>query len=171
MSQPTPLGASWRGLAAGAIGTAAMDLLQFYRYRRGGGQTGFVEQEFTPGLSSFEEAPAPAKIGKRVVEGVFQHEVPDRRAALVNNVMHWSYGIGWGMPYAIVVGSIGSLPTVRSGAAFGSIVWASDYVLLPLAKLYEPIWKYDAKTLADDLTSHVAYGVATAIAFRLLSPD
>lgn len=119
-SQLTPLGASWRGLAAGAIGTAAMDLLQFYRYRRGGGQTGLVEQEFTPGLSSFEEAPAPAKIGKRVVEGVFEHEVPDRRAALVNNVMHWSYGIGWGMPFATVAGSIGSLPTVRSGAAFGS---------------------------------------------------
>ena len=170
MTNPTPLGAVWRGLAAGVVGTAAMDLLQFYRYKRGGGDSGFIEQEFTPGLTTFEEAPAPAQIGKRLIEGVFDRQIPDRRAALVNNLTHWSYGISWGIPYGIVAGSASAPPPVRCGAAFGSIVWAGDYVLLPLAGLYEPIWKYDAKTLADDLASHVVYGVTAAIAFRLLSP-
>ena len=34
----TPLGAVGRGLAAGAVGTLAMDLLLYARYRRGGGK-------------------------------------------------------------------------------------------------------------------------------------
>jgi hypothetical protein len=42
-------------------------------------------------------------------------------------------------------------------------------VILPAAKLYKPIWDYDAKTLANDLSAHLVYGFATAIARRLLS--
>jgi len=42
-------------------------------------------------------------------------------------------------------------------------------VILPAAKLYKPIWDYDVKTLADDLSGHLVYGVATAAALRLLS--
>ena len=42
-------------------------------------------------------------------------------------------------------------------------------MILPAAKLYKPIWEYDAKTLVDDLTGHLAYGLATAAAMRLLS--
>jgi hypothetical protein len=37
-----------------------------------------------------------------------------------------------------------------------------------LAKLYKPIWEYDAKTLAKDLSAHFAYGLGTAATFRLL---
>jgi hypothetical protein len=37
------------------------------------------------------------------------------------------------------------------------------------ARLYKPIWEYDAKTLAEDLTAHLVYGFATATAMRLLS--
>jgi len=43
-------------------------------------------------------------------------------------------------------------------------------VVLPAAKLYKPIWKYDAKTLAKDLSGHLVYGLATATALRVLSP-
>ena len=46
---------------------------------------------------------------------------------------------------------------------------ASSYAVLPLAKLYKPIWEYDRKTLAKDLSAHLAYGLATAAAFRLLT--
>jgi hypothetical protein len=42
-------------------------------------------------------------------------------------------------------------------------------MVLPLAKLYEPIWKYDLKVLANDLSAHHLYGLTTAAAFRLLS--
>ncbi|MEU7095548.1 hypothetical protein [Kitasatospora aureofaciens] len=48
-------------------------------------------------------------------------------------------------------------------------MWLSGYVVLPIAGLHKPIWTYDAKTLGDDLTAHLAYGVGTSSAFWLLS--
>jgi hypothetical protein len=36
-------------------------------------------------------------------------------------------------------------------------------------KLYEPIWAYDRKTLADDLSAHLVYGLATAAALQAMA--
>jgi uncharacterized membrane protein YagU involved in acid resistance len=119
-------------------------------------------------VTSWEQAPAPAHVGKRLVEGLFGIELPPTRAGLVNNLMHWGYGIFNGAQYGIVAASLPT-PRIRYGLAFGATVWASDYVILPAAKLYKPIWDYDAKTLANDLSAHLVYGLATATAMRLLS--
>jgi hypothetical protein len=163
----TPLGAIVRGLVAGAIGTAAFDAFLFARYRRGGGQSPFREWELSSGMTSWDDAPAPAHVGKRLVEGVFQTNLPPTRAPLVNNVTHWAYGIVNGAQYGVVAGSLPE-PRIRYGLPFGATVWGSGYVILPAAKLYEPIWRYDLKTLANDLSAHLVYGLATAAAFRLL---
>ena len=163
----TPLAAVARGLVAGALGTAAMDTFLFARYRRNGGESGVEDWESSAGVTGWEEAPAPAHVGKRLVEGVFGVELPPRRARLVNNVTHWAYGILNGAQYGIVAESLPS-PRIRYGLPFGAMVWAGDYVILPAAKLYKPIWKYDAKTLANDLSAHLVYGLATAAALRLL---
>ena len=164
----TPLGAIIRGLAAGAIGTATMDAFLFARYRLKGGESSAADWESSAGVTDWEKAPAPAHVGKRLVEGLFQTELPPSRARLVNNAMHWAYGIFNGAQYGIVAGSL-QRPRVGYGLAFGASVWAGDYVILPAAKLYEPIWEYDRKTLADDLSAHLVYGLATATALRLLS--
>jgi hypothetical protein len=50
---------------------------------------------------------------------------------------------------------------------FGPVVWAAGYVVLPEAGLYKPIYEYDAKTLASDLSAHLAYGADTGAAFWL----
>jgi hypothetical protein len=169
LTSATPVGAVIRGLLAGAVGTAAMDAFMFARYRRGGGESSAFEWESAAGLAGWEEAPAPAQVGKRLVEGLFQIELPADRARLVNNVMHWGYGIANGVPFGLVAGSLPA-PRIRYGVPFGAAVWAGDYVILPAAGLYEPIWKYDVKTLADDLSAHLVYGLAAAAALRLLSP-
>ena len=52
---------------------------------------------------------------------------------------------------------------------FGATVWATGYVVLPEAGLYQPIWKYDAKTLAWDLSAHLACGAGTGTTFWLLT--
>lgn len=96
----TPLGALGRGLLAGAAGTAAMDLVWFARYRRAGGEDGLVDWELSTGLEGWEGAPAPAQVGRRVVEGLFQRELPPSAAAFTNNVTHWGYGMAWGAPSA-----------------------------------------------------------------------
>jgi len=41
--------------------------------------------------------------------------------------------------------------------------------VLPEGGLYQPIWKYDAKALAIDLSAHLAYGAGTGAAFQLFA--
>jgi hypothetical protein len=164
----SPLGAVARGLVAGAVGTVAMDLLWYQRYKRGGGESGFLKWEFSSELCTWENAPAPALVGKRLAEGFLQREVPAERAALVNNLVHWVYGINWGTVYGIVGGTIGPRK-VYLGLPFGAGVWTSSYVLLPLAKLYKPIWEYDLETLGRDLSAHLVYGIGTSATFAALS--
>jgi hypothetical protein len=164
----TPLGAIARGMVAGTVGTAAMDALLFARYRKAGGDSSFAPWESSAGVSDWDQAPAPAQVGKRLFEGLFQHELPPTRARLVNNITHWAYGIFGGVEYGIVAESLPK-PRVLYGLPFGASVWAAGYVVLPAAKLYKPIWDYDRTTLAKDLSANVFYGLATATTLRLLS--
>jgi hypothetical protein len=68
----TPLGAVGRGLVAGAVGTLAMDVGLYARYRRGGGKRDFPTWEFSADISSWDEAPAAAQVGRRLFEGLVQ---------------------------------------------------------------------------------------------------
>lgn len=163
----TPLGAVVRGAMAGLAGTAAMDLVWYSRYRQSGGEDGFVDWEFSSGLKDWENAPAPAQVGRRLVEGLFQRELPAEAAAFTNNATHWGTGLGWGALYGVVAGSL-TTPKVRYGLALGPAAWLASYAVLPMAKLYRPIWDYDAMTLGRDLSAHAVFGLGAAAAFRAL---
>jgi hypothetical protein len=167
VTSASPLGAVVRGVVAGAVGTVALDAANYAQYRAGGGTQKPRQWEFAEGLDSWEAAPAPAQVGKRLYEGLLQKELPPSSARLVNNVTHWAYGTSWGAVYGVVAASTRSRRL--QGPLFGTLVWLSGYVVLPIAKLYQPIWKYDCKTLARDWSGHLAYGTTTAVAFRVLS--
>ncbi len=157
-----------RGAAAGAVGTLAMDLLWYSRHRREGGDDGFIEWEFSTGTTDWDEAGVPAKLGKRAADALLAIELPDSAAGLTNDVVHWSTGAQWGALYGLAVRS-SSRVNPLSGALLGIVACSASYVVLPLAKLYKPIWEYDAPTLAKDLSAHLVYGVVTAEAFRLVA--
>ncbi|MEU8820796.1 hypothetical protein [Actinoplanes sp. NPDC048796] len=163
----TPLGAVIRGLVAGAVGTLAMDSLWYLRYRRGGGKDGFKTWEFSSSVKSWEDAPAPAQVGRRLFEGLFQRKLDDRYAAIVNNVTHWGYGMGAGAVYGLLAGSLRH-PRPAYGPPFGAAVWGTGYAILPAAGLYKQIWEYDRKTLAKDLSAHLVFGTTTGTVFRAL---
>jgi uncharacterized membrane protein YagU involved in acid resistance len=82
--------------------------------------------------------------------------------------MHWAYGSGAAAAYGVLAGSL-RRPHAAYGLPFGAAVWVAGYALLPEAGLYQPIWKYDTKTLASDLTAHLAYGAGTGATFWLLA--
>lgn len=168
MSRLTPLGALVKGAVAGAVGTLAMDLIWYRRYKQSGGEDSFVDWEFSAGTKSYDEAGAPAQVGKRFVEGLFDTELEPSTAAWMNNGVHWGTGVGWGALYGLVAGSVAS-PKVLFGLGLGPTAWISSYVVLPLAKLYQPLWEYDARTLGKDLSAHLVFGAASAAAFRALT--
>jgi hypothetical protein len=163
----TPLAAVAAGLLAGAVGTISMDTVRYLRYRRAGGKDSPLAWEFAP-VDSWDKAPDPGQVGKRVIEGFTQRELTDRWAWPISTFMHWSYGSAWGALYGIVAGSL-RRPHALYGVPFGATVWATGYVVLPEGGLYQPIWKYDVKTLASDLSAHLAYGAGTGTAFWLLT--
>lgn len=164
----TPLVAVLGGAVAGAVGTLAMDLVWYRRHRRAGGEAGFYQWEFSSDVESYEEAAAPAKVGKRLVEGLFKVELPPETAGLVNNTFHWLTGMMWGTVHGIVAGSIPA-PVLLLGPATGATAWAAAYSVLAPADLYKPIWEYDTETLWKDLSAHIVYGTVTAVAFRVLT--
>jgi len=162
-----PLRSILRGVESSAAGTLAMDTLLYRRYRGGGGKDAFVPWETSDGVESWEGAPAPALVAKRVLEAVTMREVPARYARTLNNLMHWSLGLGTVAAYGMLAGS--RRPSVWWGPPFGAAIWAGGYVVLPLLGVYQPIWTYDRATLGKDLSAHLLFGTATAATYWLLT--
>lgn len=152
----TPLGALARGVLAGIAGTAAMTAYQELLAGNGSDEE-----------KSWEDAPAPAQVARRILKGVFRQDVSAERIPLLTNAMHWAYGIAWGGAYGLAQGTVRANP-VLSGLAFGTGVWGMSYVQLVPMGLYEPPWEYPAKTLAKDLSYHLVYGLGVATAFETL---
>lgn len=164
----TPVGVLARGVVAGAVGTLAMDFVWYLRYRRDGGTQSFMHWEFSASTDGYEDAPAPAKVGQRLTEAVTHAHLPDRTAGTMNNLVHWATGTGYGAAHGLASAAVG-LAAVTHGLITGPAAFATSYTVLPLMGLYEPLWDYDAATIYKDLSAHLAFGLATAAAFKILT--
>ena len=162
------VGRAVRGAIAGAVGTAAMDLLLYIRYRRGGGKDPLLRWESAGAVMGWADASAPGQLGRKVERVVLQRQPPERWARTTTNVAHWATGIGWAAQYGVLAGRSSSHPVLH-GLVLGPVVWLSGYVVLPLAGVYQPIWEYDARTLADDLSAHLVFGVTTSATYAALT--
>ena len=150
------------GVIAGIVGTTAMDLVWYARYRNGGGIAPFVDWEFRSEIDGFDEAPAPAKVGK-ILASKANIDLPDSAAPLTNNVVHWSTGLTWG----IVAATLQRFPhtgAIRSGVLTGVVAWGTSYAVLPKLGVYKSITEYDSKTLLKDLSAHLVFGAALGVA-------
>jgi hypothetical protein len=146
-----------RGVAAGAAGTIAMDMLGYRRYRHDNGRSSLSDWEFRTTSDGFDDAPAPARVGKWLASAA-HIDLPDSAATVTNNVVHWTTGLIWGTAAA----TLHCLPRVRSveaGVLTGFLAFATSYAVLPKLGIYRKITSYDARTLAHDLSAHVVFGV------------
>jgi hypothetical protein len=156
------------GALSGAVGTAAMDLLLYRRYRRVGGQDSAWRWESAEGVTSWDAASAPGQLGEKVERLVTRRPPPDRWARPTTNAVHWATGAAWGLQYGVLTGLPARHPVLRA-LALGPAAWLAGYTVLPLAGVYQPIWKYDARTLGRDLSAHLVYGATTTAAFAALA--
>jgi hypothetical protein len=144
-----------------------MDLVEFRRYRRGGGHDRLIAWETAQGVTKWENASAPGQFGKRIAEAATRRELPDRWARTVTNGIHWATGIAYGVGFGLLVGD-SKRRRLTLSLLLGPTAWLTGYLILPLAQVYEPIWNYDATTLAKDLGTHVVYGCVTVATFTVL---
>lgn len=162
-----PLDTLGRGLLAGAIGTAAMTSWQALAGKLGSPEEG-SETHTEAGKDAWDHASAPAKAAKRIGEGVFQREISAEYVPLLTNLMHWSYGTGWGAIYGVGARTTGR-SRLRDGLLFGSGVWVMSYIQLVPMGLYQPPWEYAPSELTLDLSYHLVYGAAVAGGYALLN--
>jgi hypothetical protein len=155
-----------RGVAAGALATMAMDLVLYQRARKDGSKQPFVDWELSSGLDGFDDAPAPAKVGKKLADTVGV-DLPDSSAATVNNVVHWATGIGWGKVGSFAAAAL-PLPPAIVGVATGVGAWASSYATLAPLGIYKPITEYPKDVLWKDLSVHLVYGGVLGLAYTAL---
>lgn len=154
------------GAIAGAIGTLAMDLLLYRRYRSGGGKESFTDWEFSAATSSFDDAGAPAQVGRRLASAV-GIDLPPKSAGLTNNAVHWATGMQWGVIYGATLRGTSRSPLW--GPPLGVVAWGAAYAILPALGVYKPIWEYDAKTLGKDLSAHLVFGSAAGLAVKAMT--
>lgn len=130
-----------------------MDLLWYRRYRADGGDQDFVAWEFSTSATDFgEEAPAPARVGKRLADAVGV-VLPASSVDVTSNVVHWLTGAGWGQAAGVLPG-----PRLAVGVATGITAWGTSYAVLGKLGIYRPIREYDKSTLWKDLSAHLVFG-------------
>jgi hypothetical protein len=166
------LGAIATGIFAGAAGTAAMTAHQELRQRLGRANEQPQDPEQPSGDRSepdrWQSAPAPAQVGKRVIEGFLGRPVPAKAIPVLTQVMHWSYGSAWGGVYAITRKSARGRIRLL-GPLFGLGVWAVSYIQLVPLGIYEPPWSYPLSSIADEIGYHLVYGATVATAYNALA--
>lgn len=152
----TPLVALIQGLVAGLAGNAVFTGYQAVLGRQSGAKQ----------PRRWADAPEPAQVGKRVLEGVFLRKVTLAQVPKLTQAVHWIYGTGWGLAHGVIQESVRQ-PLV-SGVTLATAVTATDYTLLPAMKLYDRPSEYEPKTLAKDFGNHLVHGLAIAGAYLLL---
>jgi hypothetical protein len=167
MAQRGLIGSALVGVAAAGVGTLAMDLYWYVQYKRGGGESAFLDWEFAA-PESWEKASAPARVGKLLYEATVQQDLPFEQAGTTNNVMHWGYGLQWGGVYGSANAGAESTGPLQ-GLLLGFLVWLASYGILPQLKVYKQIWEYDLPTLAKDLGGHLVYGLVTGLTYKALA--
>ena len=91
-----------------------MDAFLFADYRRGGGDSSFRDWELSADVTGWEDAPAPAQVGKRIVEGLFQTKLPPSSAQLVGSFWSQLFRHGLSRAYFHLLASFVYEPFVRA---------------------------------------------------------
>ncbi len=136
-----------KGLAAGAVGTAAMT----------------VSSSIEAKVRQREASSAPADAAGKVL-GVQPRDEAGK--ARFSNAVHWGYGTTWGGARGLLA-ALG-LPGVSGSAAHFALVWGSELTMLPRLGVAPPLKEWGAVELAIDALHHAVYVTATGLAFAWL---
>jgi hypothetical protein len=133
------------GLLAGVAGTAALT------------SSSALEAKLRDRGSSSAPADAASK-----VLGV---EPTD--PARFSNLVHWSYGTGWGIARGVI--ALAGLRGPKATAAHFATVWGWSLVMLPALDVAPPVWQQPPQEVAIDALHHAVYATTTSAAYAVLA--
>jgi hypothetical protein len=148
------------GVAAGAVGTSAINLVTYLDMAVRGRPASQTPAEVVEKLED--------KAGITLAEEGKQSEPEQNRRQAVGALLGFVTGLGVGALYGLIRPSVRSVPLAVTGAVAGLAAMAgSDVPATALGATDPKTWK-PMDWLAD-LVPHVAYGMATALAFDALA--
>ena len=137
------------GLAAGAVGTAAMT----------------VSSTLEMHLRGREPSTVPARAAAKLLGVEPVGEAERRRFA---TLVHWGYGIGWGGVRG-VIGALG-LRGTPAAALFLAAVWGAELATLPRLDIgVPPVSQWGRVEMAIDALHHAVYAIGTSVAYERLA--
>jgi hypothetical protein len=133
-----------KGLVAGLAGTAAMTLSSTLEMK----------------LQGREPSTAPSQAAGQIL-GIEPRD--SKGEARFSQVVHWSYGTGWGIARGLLGAS--GLDGAEAAAAHFAAVWGSAQIMLPALDVAPPLTEWNASTIATDVLHHAVYAAATSWAY------
>jgi hypothetical protein len=137
-----------RGLVAGVAGTAAMTM------------SSTLEAKLRRRPFSTAPADAAAK-----VLGIASF-TDERAHGRFSNLVHWSYGTGWGIPRALL--GLNGRSASRATATHLAALWGSEQVMLPALQVAPPVTMWGRDEVAIDGLHHAVYAIGAGVAYELL---
>jgi hypothetical protein len=138
-----------KGVAAGLVGTAAMT----------------VSSTLEAKLRGRPFSTAPAKAAARAL-GIETFDDGEAYARF-SNLVHWSYGTGWGVARG-VLRAFGVSARLATPAHFAAL-WGSALYTLPKYEVAPPVIEWEAKDVAIDVLHHLVYVGAAALAYEAMA--
>jgi uncharacterized membrane protein YagU involved in acid resistance len=138
------------GLLSGFLATAAMTLSQI------------VEIAITKRASSLTPAIAISNFFRFDLE-----KFSDKNKWRLNNLVHWSYGLLWGVILAAVY-TVFELHLLQALAVYFFVFWIQALIVLPALHAVPPPWTWDAKWIAIDAWHHLVYALVAATVYYIL---
>jgi hypothetical protein len=164
-SYQSPLSAIVKGALAGAAGTYVMGEAMS-RVPRLLEQAGRPLPPSPPGPTA-PDSPTE-EVAERLVEGVAEEPIDEEAKATGGQLVHWSYGAGWGAAFGVLQGSF-RLPTLLAGLLFGALVGSvADTIMPRLGLQVPPSDRPRALTMAY-MGYHLIYGLTVGLVWSILN--
>ncbi len=114
-----------------------------------------------------DQPPATVRAARRAAH-LAGTAIAEERVGSAAETVHYATGALFGAAFGVLAPRV-ALPALAAGALWGAVVWlVNDEGLVPALGLSGKPWAYPASTHAKALASHLVYGAATDVGYRLL---
>lgn len=164
------VGRTLRGIAAGATGTAALNIATYVDMVMRGRPSSQVPAKVAGALTQSVGMPLQAEAnGKESVSHDEQTKAKHRLSGL-GALMGYGTGLGIGALYGLARPMLRRLPLPLAGLAMGAAAMAGSDVLATITKATNPkAWR--AAGWAADIIPHAIYGLVTVLTYEAYADD